>query len=331
VFVRNKNSSTIFAEGSSTTTQYFKLKETFLERRHRLKKICRKYSQYPLTSSDHNSLINNNDIDEKLQFERFYEFKKQQFVMCVIPKVASTSLTTMFMNIAKYEYGSSRLSANNYHEAEKNIRNVTQDTLRQSYRTMVVRHPFERILSGYLWSIASDEENFHLCRKNTTMKVCRSLINDMLRVLNEPGEGPAGIISFAQFASFLINGTRSLSRVESSRAAIMAPHNMHWTTPYWKLCTPCHSDAIPTTIVKMDGGQFEQELDYVFKESGIAELMKRYKEKFQHINLTKKGPNRSQEYFSTLNKQQVTDLYYKYQYDFELFNYDIEPYLSYAK
>ena len=73
------------------------------------------------------------------------------------------------------------------------------------------------------------------------------------------------------------------------------------------------------------------QLDYVFKESGIAELMKRYKEKFQHINLTKKGPNRSQEYFSTLNKQQVTDLYYKYQYDFELFNYDIEPYLSYAK
>ena len=53
--------------------------------------------------------------------------------------------------------GSSRLSANNYHEAEKNIRNVTRDSLRQSYRTMVVRHPFERILSGYLWSIASDE------------------------------------------------------------------------------------------------------------------------------------------------------------------------------
>ena len=108
MFVRNKNSSTIFAEdisSSSTTTQYFKLKETFLERRHRLKKICRKYSHYPLTSSDHNNLIDNNDIDEKLQLERFYELKKQQFVMCVIPKVASTSLTTMFMNIAKYEYG----------------------------------------------------------------------------------------------------------------------------------------------------------------------------------------------------------------------------------
>ena len=58
-----------------------------------------------MTSSDHNSLINNNDIDEKLQFERFYELKKQQFVMCVIPKAASTSLTTMFMNIAKHEYG----------------------------------------------------------------------------------------------------------------------------------------------------------------------------------------------------------------------------------
>ena len=53
--------------------------------------------------------------------------------------------------------GSYRLSASNHYEAEKNIRNVTRDSLRQSYRTMVVRHPFERILSGYLWSIASDE------------------------------------------------------------------------------------------------------------------------------------------------------------------------------
>ena len=85
----------------------------------------------------------------------------------------------------------------------------------------------------------------------------------MLQVLNEPGEGPSGIISFAQFASFLINGTRSSHRVHDVATrelsqTIMA-HNMHWT-PYWKLCTPCHSDAIPTTIVKMDGGQFEQEV-----------------------------------------------------------------------
>ena len=106
MFVRNKNSSTIFAEdisSSSTTTQYFKLKETFLERRHRLKKICRKYS-HPLTSSDHSLMMSNQNI-EKPQYERFYEFKKQQFVMCVIPKVASASLTTMFMNLAKYEFG----------------------------------------------------------------------------------------------------------------------------------------------------------------------------------------------------------------------------------
>ena len=73
------------------------------------------------------------------------------------------------------------------------------------------------------------------------------------------------------------------------------------------------------------------QLDYVFKESGMAELIKKYKEKVQHINETKKKPNRSQEYFSTLTKKQVTDLYFKYRHDFELFNYDIEPYLSYAQ
>ena len=90
------------------------------------------------------------------------------------------------------------------------------------------------------------------------MKVCLSLINDMLQVLNEPGEGPSGIISFAQFVSFLINGTRS-SRVNVELSQAIMAHSGYWT-PYWKLCTPCHSDAIPTTIVKMDGGQFEQEV-----------------------------------------------------------------------
>ena len=80
----------------------------------------------------------------------------------------------------------------------------------------------------------------------------------MLQVLNEPGEGPSGIISFAQFISFLINGTRS-SRVNVELSQTIMAHSGYWT-PYWKLCTPCHSDAIPTTIVKMDGGQFEQEV-----------------------------------------------------------------------
>ena len=62
-----------------------------------------------------------------------------------------------FLHFLIFFLGSRHHLANNHYEAEMNIRNVTQDSLRQSYRTIVVRHPFERILSGYLWTIASDE------------------------------------------------------------------------------------------------------------------------------------------------------------------------------
>ena len=49
-----------------------------------------------------------------------------------------------------------------------------------------------------------------------------------------------------------------------------------------------------------------------------------------HINETGKSLNRTQYYFSKLNKKQILELYYKYKQDFELFDYSIEPYLTYA-
>ena len=65
------------------------------------------------------------------------------------------------------------------------------------------------------------------------------------------------ILSFEQFVSFLIQGSRmpkmnpQLSREEHL--------NTHWF-PYWKLCSPCHPHTMPNTIVKLDEGHFEQEV-----------------------------------------------------------------------
>ena len=59
--------------------------------------------------------------------------------------------------------------------------------------------------------------------------------------------------------------------------------------PYWRLCTPCHKDAMPTAIVKMDSpGQLREELDYVFKEAGMADLMEKHGEHIFHVNKTPK-------------------------------------------
>ena len=82
------------------------------------------------------------------------------------------------------------------------------------------------------------------------------------------------ILSFEQFVSFLIQGSRmpkmnpQLSREEHL--------NTHWF-PYWKLCSPCHPHTMPNTIVKLDEGHFEQEVRRELFEKVEMKLTERWK------------------------------------------------------
>ena len=73
------------------------------------------------------------------------------------------------------------------------------------------------------------------------------------------------------------------------------------------------------------------QLENTFQISGLSALMQKYQKTMPHINETGKSLNRTQYYFSKLNKKQLLELYHKYKQDFELFDYSIEPYLSYTK
>ena len=81
-----------------------------------------------------------------------------------------------------------------------------------------------------------------------------------------------------------------------------------------------------------DPEKFTQELDHVFEESGMAELLKKHMQHLGHSNKTPKNVSqRSKKIFATLTKNQIMNLHFKYRHDFELFDYSIEPYLTYAK
>ena len=69
----------------------------------------------------------------------------------------------------------------------------------------------------------------------------------------------------------------------------------------------------------------------VLKRHGIGQS-KAQKETLTRIHQTgkKSTSSTSREYFSQLNKEQVKGLYDKYEIDMEMFDYVIEPYLSYA-
>ena len=142
---KNHQSST----STSSIFNYFKLKEIFYQRKQNLQNICQKYS-HPLISEYAIASAELGQYNPYGKFERFYEFKDQHFSMCTIPKVASTSQTELFMRVAKSEYGTGHRNGENW-IADQHIRNATQESLSKNYRTMVVRHPFERLLSAYLW------------------------------------------------------------------------------------------------------------------------------------------------------------------------------------
>ena len=122
-------------------------------------------------------------------------------------------------------------------------------------------------------------------------------------------------------------------------------YNEHWL-PYYLLCTPCHLNytvIARTEDIRDDSRSVANtvELNLTLPSSSryIMDVLKlepgesvAKKDTLAKIHQTGKKTSSasSREFFSQLNKEQVKGLYDKYEIDMEMFNYVIEPYLSYA-
>jgi hypothetical protein len=73
-------------------SDYMTLKQTFVTRRQHLKRVCNKYSN-PLRSE--HGIFNTIVLTE-----RYFGLIKPRFAMCLIPKVASTSLSNFFIQLS---------------------------------------------------------------------------------------------------------------------------------------------------------------------------------------------------------------------------------------
>ena len=79
---------------------------------------------------------------------------------------------------------------------------------------------------------------------------------------------------------------------------------------------------------------FVLQMKYMVKESGLHQLIND-DDQFLWLNPSiKQGENsntKGSQYYSQLDRQTILELYHRFRIDHEMFDYSIQPYLSYAK
>ena len=222
---------------------------------------------------------------------------------CWIHKAASSSWSEVFFTLKGREVPASRL-----HEATQyfSLRSHGVDlasAVRSSLVFTIVRHPFDRLVSAY-------RDKFELARKYAY--IFQHYASSILAVSDPDPSGRGHHLrrpTFSEFVTYLLRTP-------------VSEYNDHWV-PYWLHCHLCQLEY--DVIGKME--TLREDIQFITERSGLKE-----------VNVTLPWANRkssskgqdnvSLEYFKQLTRSQVMELYDIFRPDFEMFDYDVTPYLE---
>lgn len=173
--------------------------------------------------------------------------------------------------------------------------------MKDAKRWMVVRHPFERILSAYRDKL----ENSTAGREHGTLhfyeKYGRKIVSKY-----RTGSSKRLEPTFAEFVDYLVDTDLTLYADD------------HWI-PYYLFCTPCLID-------------YDVIIHFETMQDDVRMLLDLFGEKtgplMQHS--TSDGRSRMElvrAYYGQLTADAITNLYEKYKVDFQLFGYTMQDYL----
>ncbi|XP_063598767.1 carbohydrate sulfotransferase 11-like [Penaeus indicus] len=165
---------------------------------------------------------------------------------------------------------------------------------------LIVRDPFERLLSAYRDKIESTKQKYYralrcqIQQKATPAKTTRDC---------QP--------SFPEFVDYLL----------AERAKGSAP-NEHWA-PYYSFCSPCQ---LPFDYVLRFESLPEEEAFLVAKVPGLSAVVKPHKVHSSHTDYSAV----TRQYFSQLSALKLARLYDIYRNDFIIFGYNATRYWEYV-
>ncbi|PSN45929.1 hypothetical protein C0J52_20206 [Blattella germanica] len=299
------------------------------ERLQRVQQVCQKYN---LGLYKHSSQKPTFVHPPTPHYNVFYIDRQHKLTWCPLYKAASSTWLYNMCLLGGY-------SESYLHETNKQLSTLArelfpelefteaEEAFHQTVKLLVVRHPFERLLSAYRdklenTNVGAEHGTAHFYKKFGS-KIVRKFRsggnNTRTQSLLKPGQyvwdpqnpEPAGIEpTFKEFVMYLLH------------VDIVDHSDDHWI-PYYLYCTPCllNYDIIGKVETML------RDQVYVIKVLGLQGVIR---PRWRHKTYHHKGNDISRMYFSQLSKDEVQKLYELYKLDFELFDYSHEKYLDYA-
>lgn len=227
----------------------------------------------------------------------------RKVALCFVPKVASTSLKSLFASLLRINATSGKGDDDALHALfnERVFRigptHWPLSKLRQYTRVLFVRHPFERLVSAF-----EDKAGRPRDRERFFYDVYWDRIMAASRSSNDTGNSSG--ITFPQFVDYLL-------RVPVSQ------WDDHWA-PFYSRCEPCLFRY--NFVGHLETARRDMEL--LWRRMGLPPP------ESSTLERRNAAPRRHRRYFDQLTASQVEGLYRRYFYDFVLFGYDHRSYLG---
>jgi len=297
----------------------FSLTDEHVARRKQVAEACEK--------------IEEEEGQQRRMYSRLRWAVPQRLLYCPVFKAASTTWLMNYMRL-KNPLAETHKSGNLHKEITELFPPPTVFKLRkkifsESLKFMVVRHPFERVVSAYRDKLARFSRNPHYL----------DMRKRIIQRFRKKKKDSSNIPTFHETVDFLLE---ELEKLESGKEKIFIDGHF---MPYSRRCLPCSMDY--DIIIKFE--TLEEDSNYIIKQCHMEDLLKvthennaptgpkteqGYKNKSKKVKQGKEKPKEedkvfvSLDFFKDVPVNKIKQLYRYYRQDFEIFGYSADEYFD---
>lgn len=297
------------------------------QRRARIEEVCARHGIGPHAPAGGKPIMRHPPTPN---YDVFYIDKREELAWCPIYKAASTSWLYNFIKLGGVEESEVKNAKEQVSTIARRIwpplpYEDAEQALETCLKFMIVRHPFERLVSAYRDKL----ENTNIGQEHGVEHFYKKYGRKIVEKYRPAGQGlpavrysqdmddpsipaPKGVEpTFEEFVKYL------------SETDLVYYADDHWM-PYYLYCTPCLLDY--DVIAKFE--TLERDQNYVVLKKRLGN---RIKPTWKHLTKGVKTSDTVRKYFATITKKDLMALYEKYRIDFELFDYSVDEYLEYVR